>query len=44
MPYDNCGNEYTYRSSGTNGQGNHYCSPDYGSGASNTNSYHYSNK
>jgi hypothetical protein len=24
-------------------QGNHYCSRDYGSGASNSNSYHYSN-
>jgi hypothetical protein len=24
-------------------QGNHYCARDYGSGASNSNSYHYSN-
>ncbi|PRP79296.1 hypothetical protein PROFUN_12437 [Planoprotostelium fungivorum] len=24
-------------------QGNHYCSRDYGSGAKNNNSYHYSN-
>lgn len=24
-------------------QGNHYCSRDYGFGASNSNSYHYSN-
>ncbi|KMU76852.1 hypothetical protein CISG_05685 [Coccidioides immitis RMSCC 3703] len=24
-------------------QGNHYCSRDYGSGAANRNSYHYSN-
>lgn len=27
----------------TNPQGNHYCSRDYGTGASNQNSYHYSN-
>ncbi|KAJ6131053.1 hypothetical protein N7523_001513 [Penicillium sp. IBT 18751x] len=25
------------------GQGNHYCSRDYGSGSSSSNSYHYSN-
>ena len=25
-------------------QGNHYCARDYGSSASNSNSYHYSNK
>lgn len=25
-------------------QGNHYCSRDYGSSATNSNSYHYSNK
>lgn len=25
-------------------QGNHYCSRDYGSSASNSNSYHYSNR
>ncbi|KFA60156.1 hypothetical protein S40285_10883 [Stachybotrys chlorohalonatus IBT 40285] len=32
---------YSYKSSGTNSQGNHYCARDYGSGTSN--SYHYSN-
>ncbi|KAJ5740889.1 hypothetical protein N7493_000761 [Penicillium malachiteum] len=42
MPF---GNEYSYKSSGTNSpeQGNHYCARDYGSSASNSNSYHYSN-
>ncbi|TDL28848.1 hypothetical protein BD410DRAFT_712098 [Rickenella mellea] len=34
---------YSYTGSGTNSQGNHYCSRDYGSSASNQNSYHYSN-
>ncbi|GAM43903.1 hypothetical protein TCE0_060f19096 [Talaromyces pinophilus] len=39
---------YSYKSSGTNSQpqhqqGNHYCSRDYGSGAANSNAYHYSN-
>ncbi|RDI87305.1 hypothetical protein Vi05172_g2873 [Venturia inaequalis] len=34
---------YTITGSGTNSQGNHYCSRDYGSSASNGNSYHYSN-
>ncbi|KAI8253422.1 hypothetical protein K4K57_006273 [Colletotrichum sp. SAR 10_99] len=34
---------YSYKSSGTNNQGNHYCARDYGSSASNSNSYHYSN-
>ncbi|KAL3958886.1 hypothetical protein ACCO45_007048 [Purpureocillium lilacinum] len=34
---------YQYKSSGTNSQGNHYCARDYGSGAANSNSYHYSN-
>ncbi|KAK0668259.1 hypothetical protein QBC41DRAFT_322263 [Cercophora samala] len=34
---------YTVNSHGTNSQGNHYCSRDYGSSASNSNSYHYSN-
>ncbi|KJZ70352.1 hypothetical protein HIM_10243 [Hirsutella minnesotensis 3608] len=34
---------YTYKSSGTNNQGNHYCARDYGSSSSNSNSYHYSN-
>ncbi|KAK6341830.1 hypothetical protein TWF730_001318 [Orbilia blumenaviensis] len=43
MPTDNQGSSYEYKSSGTNNQGNHYCSRDYGSGASNPNSYHYSN-
>ncbi|KAJ5275446.1 hypothetical protein N7497_006057 [Penicillium chrysogenum] len=37
------GKGYTVKGSGTNSQGNHYCSRDYGSGASNSNSYHYSN-
>ncbi|GKT41665.1 uncharacterized protein ColSpa_01846 [Colletotrichum spaethianum] len=36
-------NTYTYKSSGTNNQGNHYCARDYGSSSSNSNSYHYSN-
>ncbi|KAL7902027.1 hypothetical protein HDV63DRAFT_63770 [Trichoderma sp. SZMC 28014] len=35
---------YTYKGSGTNSQGNHYCARDYGSSASNSNSYHYSNQ
>jgi len=35
---------YSYNSSGTNSQGNHYCSRDYGSDAPNQNSYHYSNQ
>ncbi|KAF5562423.1 hypothetical protein FNAPI_3165 [Fusarium napiforme] len=35
--------DYTTKSSGTNSQGNHYCARDYGSSASNSNSYHYSN-
>lgn len=39
----NSGKGYTTTSSGTNSQGNHYCSRDYGSGAANSNSYHYSN-
>ncbi|OAA61722.1 hypothetical protein SPI_04581 [Niveomyces insectorum RCEF 264] len=34
------GKGYTYKSSGTNSQGNHYCSRDYGNGS---NAYHYSN-
>ncbi|KAI7154043.1 hypothetical protein KC349_g7949 [Hortaea werneckii] len=36
---------YSVNSSGTNSQlkGNHYCSRDYGSSASNSNTYHYSN-
>ncbi|KAJ5691437.1 hypothetical protein N7488_012172 [Penicillium malachiteum] len=39
------GNGYSYKSSGTNSQGNHYCARDYGYGADvpNSNSYHYSN-
>ncbi|GAA5906166.1 hypothetical protein JCM6882_006064 [Rhodosporidiobolus microsporus] len=36
-------NSYNTTSSGTNSQGNHYCSRDYGSGASNSNSYSNSN-
>ncbi|KAJ6264221.1 hypothetical protein Dda_0364 [Drechslerella dactyloides] len=43
MPTDNSGNSFEYKSSGTNSQGNHYCARDYGDGASNSNSYHYSN-
>ncbi|KAK7461432.1 hypothetical protein VKT23_008610 [Stygiomarasmius scandens] len=35
--------DYTYSGHGTNDQGNHYCSRDYGSGQPNSNSYHYSN-
>merc|ERR1712000_170496 len=35
--------DYDYKSSGTNIQGNHYCARDYGSSATNSNSYHYSN-
>ncbi|KAI0547027.1 hypothetical protein F4679DRAFT_378049 [Xylaria curta] len=34
---------YSYTGHGTNSQGNHYCARDYGSSASNSNSYHYSN-
>ncbi|RPA90878.1 hypothetical protein L873DRAFT_1820357 [Choiromyces venosus 120613-1] len=41
MPSNNQG--YSYKSSGTNSQGNHYCARDYGSGAANSNAYHYSN-
>ncbi|KAI1827111.1 hypothetical protein F4861DRAFT_536296 [Xylaria intraflava] len=37
------GRDYTYKSSGTNDQGNHYCARDYGSDVPNTNAYHYSN-
>ncbi|KAF8341256.1 uncharacterized protein EI90DRAFT_2905668 [Cantharellus anzutake] len=44
MPKDNQGNSYRHKSSGTNSDGNHYCSRDYGSDAPNQNSYHYSNK
>ncbi|KAJ5358361.1 uncharacterized protein N7496_010774 [Penicillium cataractarum] len=44
MPTDNKGASYTYKNSGTNSQGNHYCSRDYGSDAVNQNSYHYSNQ
>ncbi|KGO43996.1 hypothetical protein PEX1_008390 [Penicillium expansum] len=39
MPEDNYGNEYSYKSF----EGNHHCSRDYGSGASSSNPYHYSN-
>ncbi|KAK7430214.1 hypothetical protein QQZ08_003189 [Neonectria magnoliae] len=41
--YITTSDNYSYKSSGTNSQGNHYCARDYGSGASNSNSYHYSN-
>ncbi|KAJ8126027.1 hypothetical protein O1611_g7609 [Lasiodiplodia mahajangana] len=34
---------FTYKSHGTNGQGNHYCARDYGLEAPNQNAYHYSN-
>ncbi|ELR14074.1 uncharacterized protein ACA1_366970 [Acanthamoeba castellanii str. Neff] len=34
---------YSCTGSGTNSQGNHYCTRDYGSSAANSNSYHYSN-
>ncbi|KAK5716154.1 hypothetical protein LTR15_009980 [Elasticomyces elasticus] len=37
------GGGYEVTSSGTNSQGNHYDARDYGSSASNSNSYHYSN-
>ncbi|KAG8736893.1 hypothetical protein FRC12_017394 [Ceratobasidium sp. 428] len=37
------GKGYSYSGSGTNSQGSHYCSRDYGSSAPNQNSYHYSN-
>lgn len=47
-PSHNCGGagqtsygRYTYAGSGTNAQGNHHCTRDYGAGTSN--SYHYSN-
>ncbi|KAJ5819821.1 hypothetical protein N7474_005412 [Penicillium riverlandense] len=43
MPQDNFGNSYTYKNSGTNGEGNHYCTRDFGPNVSNPNSYHYSN-
>ncbi|CDR39487.1 RHTO0S04e05666g1_1 [Rhodotorula toruloides] len=43
MPKDNYGQSYDISSSGTNDQGNHYCSRYYSSDASNSNSYHYSN-
>ncbi|KAL1871430.1 hypothetical protein Daus18300_004797 [Diaporthe australafricana] len=37
---------YTYKSSGTNNEGNHYCARDYGYGSdvANSNTYHYSNR
>ncbi|KAL5495572.1 hypothetical protein ACEPAI_1035 [Sanghuangporus weigelae] len=35
--------DYSYKSSGTNSQGNHYCARDYGSSTPNQNAYHYSN-
>ncbi|PYH28315.1 uncharacterized protein BO87DRAFT_381417 [Aspergillus neoniger CBS 115656] len=36
------GKDFSYKGSGTNSQGNHWCSRDYSS-SSNPNSYHYSN-
>ncbi|TFY71688.1 hypothetical protein EVG20_g1323 [Dentipellis fragilis] len=44
MSYDNdhsSGGDYTYNRSGTNKEGNHYCSRNYGNGS---NTYHYSNR
>ncbi|KAM0755852.1 hypothetical protein T439DRAFT_320549 [Meredithblackwellia eburnea MCA 4105] len=41
MPKGNSDSSYNVTSSGTNSQGNHYCSRDYGSGAANSNSYHF---
>ncbi|ROV91530.1 hypothetical protein VMCG_09465 [Cytospora schulzeri] len=35
---------YTYKSSGYNKEGNHYCAHDYGIDVPNYNSYHYSNR
>ncbi|KAJ5689843.1 hypothetical protein N7462_004235 [Penicillium macrosclerotiorum] len=43
MPINSKGCSYTYKSSGTNTSGNHYCSRNYGPDAPNQNSYHYSN-
>ncbi|KAL8651810.1 MAG: hypothetical protein Q9210_003048 [Variospora velana] len=46
MSSNNSGKGYSVTSTGTNSQGNHYCSRDYSSGNSqpaNSNSYHYSN-
>ena len=37
VPEDNHGQSYSYSGSGTNSQGNHFCSRDYGNGS---NSYH----
>ncbi|KDQ12532.1 hypothetical protein BOTBODRAFT_34498 [Botryobasidium botryosum FD-172 SS1] len=34
---------YSYQSSNTNTQGNHYCTRDYGYSVPNRNTYHYSN-
>src|SRR5277367_6741069 len=44
MPTDNRGQPYTYKSSGTNPDGNHYCTRDYGPSAPNQNPYHYTNR
>ncbi|EMR67725.1 hypothetical protein UCREL1_5275 [Eutypa lata UCREL1] len=35
---------FSYKGHGTNNSGNHYCARDYGSSASNSNSYYYSNR
>ncbi|KLU91039.1 hypothetical protein MAPG_09563 [Magnaporthiopsis poae ATCC 64411] len=37
-------NDFSYKSSGVNRDGNHYCARDYGPSARNQNTYHYSNK
>ncbi|KAE8159260.1 hypothetical protein BDV40DRAFT_273791 [Aspergillus tamarii] len=43
------GKGYSYTGSGTNSQGNHYCSRDYGTGSDSNgpgrgDAYHYSNR
>jgi hypothetical protein len=42
-PSSSSGSSYQIESSGTNGEGDHYCSRDYGPDVPNQNSYHYSN-
>ncbi|PWN94720.1 hypothetical protein FA09DRAFT_302646 [Tilletiopsis washingtonensis] len=37
-------NGYTIKSTGTNSQGNHWCSREFGPSAPSQNNYHYSNK
>ncbi|KAL4074722.1 hypothetical protein V8B97DRAFT_1916005 [Scleroderma yunnanense] len=41
MPKNSNSGSYSYTGSGTNDQGNHYCSRDYGSAGT---GYHYSNQ